>query len=73
MSAVVLRILVFLVIAGFIYFGVRRIYRDWTGAFRAEDKRLRERDLTERKRADVIELKRDKDGIYRPGDDDGKP
>ena len=65
----VLRILIFLVIAGAIYFGFRRIYRDWKGAFKAEDKRLHERDLAERKRADVIDLRRDKDGIYRPGGD----
>ena len=69
-----LRILIFVVIAIAIYLGVRKIWRDWTGAFKAEDaeaRRLRrERDLAERERPDVIDLKRDKDGTYRPGDDD---
>ena len=68
-----LRILIFVVIAIAIYLGVRKIWRDWTGAFKAEDaeaRRLRrERDLAERERPDVIDLKRDKDGTYRPGDD----
>ena len=69
-----LRILIFVVIAIAIYLGVRKIWRDWTGAFKADDaeaRRLRrERDLAERERPDVIDLKRDKDGTYRPGDDD---
>jgi len=69
-----LRILIFVVIAIAIYLGIRKIWRDWTGAFKAEDaeaRRLRrERDLAERERPDVIDLKRDKDGTYRPGDDD---
>jgi len=69
-----LRILIFVVIAIAIYLGVRKIWRDWTGAFKAEDaeaRRLRrERDLAERERPDVIDLKRDKDGTYRPGDGD---
>ena len=69
-----LRILIFVVIAIAIYLGVRKIWRDWTGAFKAEDaeaRRLRrERDLREREQPGVIDLKRDKDGTYRPGDDD---
>lgn len=73
MSAFVLRIVIFLVIALFIWLGVRRIWRDWQGAFKSEDeeaRRLRrERDLRERQRSDVIDLKRDQDGTYRPDDD----
>jgi len=72
-SAFVLRIVIFLVIALFIWLGVRRIWRDWQGAFKSEDeeaRRLRrERDLRERQRSDVIDLKRDQDGTYRPDDD----
>ena len=66
-----LRILLFAVIAIVIYLGVRRIWMDWSGKFNAdaqEAKRLRrERDLAERQRPDVIDLKRDDDGTYRPG------
>ena len=69
-----LRILIFVVIAIAIYLGIRKIWRDWSGAFKAEDaeaRRLRrERDLRGREQPGVIDLKRDKDGTYRPGDDD---
>lgn len=69
MSAIFLRLLLFLVIAAAIFFGVRRIWRDWKGAFKAVDKARRERDLAERKRPDVIDLKRNEDGVFRPRDD----
>lgn len=69
-----LRILLFTALAIFIYFGVRRIWKDWTGKFDAdaqEAKRLRrERDLAERERPDVIDLKRGDDGTFRPRDRD---
>ena len=76
MSAFALRIIIFLVIALFIWLGVRRIWRDWQGTFRAQDEEARqlrrERDLRERQRPDVIDLKRDEDGTYRP-DDEKRP
>ena len=69
-----LRVIIFLVIGLAIYLGVRKIWRDWTGQFKSEDeeaKRLRrERDLRERAQPGVIDLKRDQDGTFRPGDDD---
>jgi hypothetical protein len=71
-TAILLRILVMAIIFGAIYFGVRRIWRDWTKQFQAEDKAIHQRDLEERKRPDVITLKRDKDGTYRPPDSDDK-
>jgi hypothetical protein len=68
-----LRILLFTFLAVIIYLGVRRIWKDWSGKFNAdaeEAKRLRrQRDLAERQRPDVIDLKRDQDGTYRPDDD----
>ncbi|KQN77581.1 hypothetical protein DevBK_10080 [Devosia sp. BK] len=71
-----LRILIFAALAVIVYLGVRRIWRDWTSKFDndAEDaKRLRrERDLAERQRPDVIDLKRDKDGTFRPNDRDDR-
>lgn len=70
MTAIALRILVIALIAGAIWLGVRRIWRDWTSQFRAEDKAVHERDLEERQRPDVITLKRDKDGTFRPPDSD---
>ena len=70
-----LRILLFAALAILIYFGVRRIWKDWSGKFNAdaeEAKQLRrQRDLADRQTHDVIDLKRDKDGTYRPGDKDG--
>lgn len=69
MTYAIIRIALFVVIGLAIFFGVRRIWRDWTGEFKAVDKARRERDLKERARPDVITLKRDKDGTFRPGDD----
>lgn len=74
MTAMLLRILIFVVIGLAIWLGIRKIWRDWSGQFKAEDeevKRLRrERDLLERQLPGVIDLKRDEDGTYRPGDKD---
>jgi hypothetical protein len=72
MTAIVLRVVIYVAIAGALFFGIRRIWRDFSGQFRAEDKQRRERDLRERQRPDVIDLKRNKDGVFRPpGDRDG--
>ena len=69
-----LRVLLFAVLAIVIYLGVMKIWRDWTRQFKTEDaeaRRLRrERDLRERQQPGVIDLKRDEDGTFRPGDDD---
>ena len=77
MSALFLRVLVFAIIGIAIWLGVRKIWRDWTGQFRADDqeaRRLRrERDLRERAQPGVIDLKRDQDGTFRPGDKDDAP
>ena len=74
MNGSMLRVIVIIFILGLIYFGLRRIWRDWTGRFRELDtadrdrqRAQRQRDLAERQRPDVIELKRDKDGKFRPG------
>ncbi len=67
---ITLRIIIFAAIGVAIYLGVRRIWRDWTGQFRTEDKVIHQRDLKERARPDVITLKRDKDGTFRPPDED---
>ena len=71
MTGIALRILIFALIAGAIYLGVRRIWRDWRKQFKTEDEAIHQRDLEERKRPDVITLKRDKDGTYRPPDENG--
>jgi hypothetical protein len=74
MSVIFLRLLIFLAIAAAIFFGVRRIWRDWRGQFKKLDEADRVRDRRERARPDVITLKRDKDGTFRPGDkDDSAP
>ncbi len=78
MSGILLRLIIFAIVGIVIWLGVRKIWRDWQGAFKAEDdevRRLRrERDLRERARPDVIDLKQDKDGTYRPSgkDDDNR-
>ena len=70
MSGILLRIVIYAVIAGAIYFAIKKIIDDWKGRFREMDDKVRERDLRERKRPDVIELKRDEDGVYRKKDKD---
>jgi hypothetical protein len=72
MTATIIRIILFALIGLAIWWGLRRIWRDWTGEFKAIDKAKRQRDLKERARPDVITLKRDKDGTFRPGDDPDK-
>ena len=69
MSAILLRVVIIGIIFAAIFLGVRRIWRDWKGEFKAVDKARRERDLAERQRPDVIELKRNKDGVFRPRDE----
>ena len=67
MTGILLRIVIIAADrAGAIYIGVRRIWRDWTKQFRAEEKAIHERDLKERDAPGVITLKRDKDGTFRP-------
>jgi hypothetical protein len=66
MTGTILRILIFAAIILAIFWGVRKIWRDWSGQFKQIDKAKHERDLQERQRPDVITLKRDKDGKYRP-------
>ena len=71
-----LRILLFLGLGLLIYFGIRRIWKDWSNKFNQdaeEAKRLaRERDKIERQQPGVIDLKRGDDGTYRPKDRDGR-
>ena len=71
MTALIIRLLLFVVIGVAVFWGIRKIWRDWTGAFRAEDKARLERDRAERERVrraegGMITLKRDKDGKSRP-------
>ncbi|UJW85296.1 hypothetical protein [Devosia sp. SL43] len=74
MTGILLRVIIFAIIGIAIYLGIRKIWRDWTGQFKADDeeaRRLRrERDLREREQPGVIDLRRDKDGTFRPGDED---
>lgn len=72
MTGTLLRVLIFVAIILAILWGVRKIWRDWTGQFKEIDKAKHERDLQERKRPDVITLKRDKDGKFRPPEGDGR-
>lgn len=62
------RIIIYGLIFGAIYLGIRKILFDWKSRFSEMDEGKRERDLKESKRPDVIDLKQDKDGIFRPGD-----
>lgn len=70
MNGLLLKLIVIAIVFGAIYFGIRRIWRDWTRQFRVEEKQVRERDLRERDAPGVITLKRDKDGTFRPPGDE---
>ena len=72
MTGLLIRLIVIAVIVGIIYTGVRRIWRDFSKQFRAEEKQIHERDLKEREAPGVITLKRDKDGTFRPPDADSR-
>jgi hypothetical protein len=69
MTAILLRIIIYVAVFAFVYFGAKRLWRDLTGQFRADDNAKRQRDLKDRQRPDVIDLKRDADGVYRPPGD----
>jgi hypothetical protein len=73
MTALLLRFVVIGLIFGAIYLGVRRIWRDWTSQFRAEEKAIHDRDRRERDAPGVITLERDKDGTFRPPGNDNQP
>ena len=66
MTGFLIRLLVIVIVFGAIYFGIRRIWRDWTKQFRVEEKQIHERDLKERDAPGVITLERGKDGTFRP-------
>ena len=72
MTLVLLRVVVIVLIFGAIYLGIRRIWRDFTKQFRAEEKAIHDRDVKERDAPGVITLKRDKDGTFRPPDNDNR-
>ena len=73
MTGVLLRLLIIALIVGAIFVGLRRIWRDWMAQFKAEDQAIRTRDLRERDAPGVITLTRDKDGTFRPPDNDNQP
>jgi len=72
MTGILIRIILYAVIIAMIYLGVRKIVADWRTRFRQMDDEDRKRDRRERSRPDVIELKRDDDGVYRPGEKRGQ-
>lgn len=73
MTAILLRIIIIALIVGAISAGLRRIWRDWTNQFKADDRAIRDRDLRERDAPGVITLTRDKDGTFRPPGNDNRP
>ena len=72
MTGILIKLVVFVGIGLAIYLGIRRIWRDFTKQFRTEEKQIHERDLRERDAPGVITLKRDKDGTFRPPDNDNQ-
>jgi hypothetical protein len=73
MNGTLLRILLIAAILAAIAYGLRRIWRDWTRNFKAEDDARHQRDLKERAQPGIIELKRSDDGVFRPPSRDEGP
>jgi len=78
MTAILLRLIIYAAIAAFVWFGVRRLWRDMTAPFRggtnpgqAPGPRPGPK-VDERRTPEVIELKRGADGVYRPPGDEGR-
>ena len=69
MTVILIRLVIIVLVFGAIFLGARRIWRDWKGQFKQVDKARHDRDIKERARPDVVTLKRDKDGKYRPPDE----
>ncbi len=68
MTGIIIRLLTYVIIGAAIYFGIRRIINDWREQFKKDDQAVRERDLKERDQPGVVELKKDQDGVFRPGE-----
>ena len=73
MTAILLRIIIYAAIIGFVYFTARRLWRDLSNQFRGPAAPRPAPKVNERQPPDVIELKRGDDGVYRPpGDREGR-
>lgn len=66
MSGVLLKVVIYVIIFSAIYFGIKRIIGDWKAKFSEMDEQKKARDQRERQRPDVIDLRRGKDGVFRP-------
>ena len=68
MTAILLRIIIYVAIAAFVYFGARKIWRDLTGPFRGtmQPPPVRPDARARQEQPQVIDLTRDDDGVYRP-------
>lgn len=69
MSGVLLKVVIYVIIFSAIYFGIKRIIGDWKAKFSEMDEQKKARDQRERQRPDVIDLRRGKDGVFRPRSD----
>lgn len=64
-----LRIITFVIVIAAIVYGIRAIRRNINDYFTGVDKDKLKRDREDRKRSDIVDLRRDpKDGVFRPGD-----
>ncbi len=75
MTGIILKIIIFAAIAWFVVSGVMKLWRDLSKPFRAAAAAARRpaSNLKEPRGEQVIELKRDADGVYRPpGERDGR-
>ena len=67
MTAILLRIIIYVAIAAFVYYTARKIWRDLSGPFRGPTPPpIRPDAGAKQEQPQVIDLTRDADGVYRP-------
>lgn len=60
------KLLTYIVVFSVVFYGIRKIITDWRNKFIHDDAQKHQRDLKERDQDNVINLKPDDDGVFRP-------
>ncbi len=66
------KLLTYIVVFSVVFYGIRKIITDWRDKFNHDDAQKHQRDLKERDQDNVIDLKADDEGIFRPKDENDK-
>ena len=73
MTAILLRIVIYALIIGFVYFSARKIWRDLKAQFNGPAAPRPQPNIKQSPPPNVIDLKRGADGVFRPpGEGEGR-